>query len=105
MMKIGTHVFKRYAGEHSSSAAVQCLNNQSQDMTMSSDSEEILTSLSTINDIREDNGGCLNMPKVYHHPHAIQESYISNPRCLVRYVYFQNPHIIFLISSSDEILC
>ena len=84
-MKIGTHVFKRYAGEHLwSSAAVQYLNNQSQDVTMSSDSEEILTSLSTINDIRKDNGGYLNTPEVYHHPHAIQELYISNPRCLVR---------------------
>ena len=83
-MKIGIRVFKRYAVEHSYSAAVQFFNDLPQDMTMSSDPEQILTSLSAINDIREDNGRCSKTAKVYHCLHTIQASYISNPRCLVR---------------------
>ena len=55
-----------------------------QDMMMSSDPEQILASLLSVNDIQEDNGRCSNTCKVCNHPHVIQESYISNPRCLVR---------------------
>ena len=56
--KIGIHVFKRYAVEHSYGAAFQFLNLQHQDMTMPSDPDQILASLLTVNNIREDNGEC-----------------------------------------------
>ena len=69
-MKIGIRVFKRYAVEHSYSAAVQFFNDLPQDMTMSSDPEQILTSLSAINDIREDNGRCSNTCKVCSSRHS-----------------------------------
>lgn len=82
-MKIGT-LFMRFAVEHSYNAAVQFLNDLSQDMTMSSDPEQILASLTTINDIREDNGRCSKLAKVYHGSHPIQALCILNPRCLVR---------------------
>jgi hypothetical protein len=55
--KIGIHVFKRYAVEHSYSAAFQ-LNDQYQDLTMPSDPDQILASLVTTNVIREDHGRC-----------------------------------------------
>ena len=45
---------------------------------MASEPEQILASLSRVNDIREENGKCSNA-KVYHCPDAIQVSYISNP--------------------------
>jgi len=56
--KIGIHVFERYAVERSYSTAFQFLNIQYQDMTMPSDPDQILASLLTVNNIREDNGGC-----------------------------------------------
>ena len=56
--KIGIHVFKRYAVEHSYNAVFQFLNDQYQDLTMLSDPDQILASLLKINDIREDDGGC-----------------------------------------------
>ena len=69
---------------HTYSAEAQLTDDRSQDMTMSSDPEYILASVSTINDIRQENGKFSNTPKVCHGHHAIQGSYISNPRCLVR---------------------
>ena len=64
--------------------AIQLLSHWSQDMTMSSDPEQILTSILSLNDIREENGMYSNA-KVYHSsPDAIQELYISNPKWLVR---------------------
>jgi len=67
--------------------AGQIFNGGFQDMTVYSEPEDpgqIFASILATNDIREDEGTCLNTPEVFHCPYAIQESYILNQRCLVR---------------------
>ena len=44
---------------------VQLLSHRSQDMTLSSDPEQILASILSFNDIREESGRCSNT-KVYY---------------------------------------
>ena len=79
--RIGIHVFKRYAVAHSYNVAFQFLNIQYQDMTIPSDPDQILASLLTVNDIREDNRECSGHTAiVYRCSYTIQELYISNPR-------------------------
>jgi len=47
---------------------------------MPSDPEQILESISNVNDILEENGECSNAGAYHSIPDAIQELYISNPR-------------------------
>jgi N-acetylglutamate synthase/N-acetylornithine aminotransferase len=100
MTKIGIHVFKRYVSKHTYLATDQFFNYISQDMTMSNDPEQILAALSTMNDIQEENGRCHHVQTAltYILPYVAQESYISNLRCLVRWMDLHILQTISLIS-------
>jgi hypothetical protein len=79
-------MYSRGMSLHSYFPTVQFLNYRPKDMTMSTDPEQILAVLSTSNAIREENGRCHRVQPAltYIVPYVTQESYISNPRCLVR---------------------